>query len=139
MGRNRGSYLVSTLGPVAVAPLPPAFKITQIGCNTPSSLVEFKEGWNDGNCPIKQAHGGGTYISLFMKGENLNADLVESLIKGVFINQSETSIGYSVRAWVVGGDVIEADITPTGAISGTDSIVFLVNGVRSAMMPLRQS
>ena len=72
-----------------------------------------------------------------MKGDGLTVDLAKKSINGVFINQSETSIGFSADAWEFGEGIIEADITPSQTISGTDSVEFLIDGVRSALMPLR--
>lgn len=120
-----------------MVPLPPALNITQIGCISPHSLIEFKPGWYESSCPIRASYGGGNHVSLYLKGDNLTPDLVKNSINGVFINQNETSIEFSVNALVTEEDVILVDIFPSETFSGTDSIEFLINGVRSALIPLR--
>ena len=135
MGGNRGSYPLTALGRVAVAPLPPTPKITEIGCVSPDPLVSFANGWKQESCPVEVSVNG-FYATVFVKGENLTKDWLTNAVKGAYYNNSEeieTTIG---DIYDYEGGIIAVDINFSAVFGEGDTVKFEVDGVQSSWMPM---
>ena len=138
MGSNRGSYPFSTLGRVAVAPLPPTPKITEVNCTLANEYVPFVDGWDQKDCPVEVGENN-FYATIAVKGENLTADWLSKVVKGGYYNGGNEIEGTAGEISDYGDGKFGVDINFAFAYGEGDTVQFEIDGIKSAWMTTSKS
>lgn len=138
MGGNRGSYLVSSLGPVAVVPLPPTPKITEISANNGTQYVPFSEGWKTETCEMIFEAGhpelGSTSFSILVKGENLTEEYLRTLVCTIPYDGEQNSVDIEAVNPIDGGFNLYITTNTVRYYDVGDNFQITIAGVTSGIM-----
>lgn len=110
----------------------------EIGCISPTSLVPFVDGWEQGSCSA-EVSANDFYVTIYVKGENLTKDWLTNAVKGAYYNNSG-EIGTTIGdIYDYEGGIICVDINFSAVFGEGDTAKFDVDGVISAWMPIHKA
>ena len=138
MGCYGRGYLVTSLGRVTVAPLPPTPKITEVKCILADVFVPFVDGWDQKNCPV-EVRENDFYATITVKGENLTSDWLTKAVKGGYYNGGNEIEGIIGNIADYEDGKFDVDIIFASVYGQGDTVQFEIDGVKSAWMTTYKS
>ena len=121
-----------------MAPLPPTPKITEISANNGNQYVPFSAGWKTETCEMIFEAGhpelGSTSFSIFVKGENLTKEYIQTLVCTIPFDGEQMSVDIEAVLPTDGGFSLYIKTDAVREYNVGDNFQITIAGVASGIM-----